>query len=241
MLDAHCHLDRYPDPLAVAADARARGVFVVAVTNLPSHFVAGKAPTRGLQGVRLALGLHPLAVGANEHEIASFRPLLSQTSFVGEVGLDFSREGNATREVQTRAFREVAAAIRDAGTKFISLHSRGAESEVLDILEEFEIGPAVFHWYSGNEGTLGRILKRGHYLSINPKMTLSRSGVKLIARLPSDRVLSESDGPYARIKGISCSPWDVRLVHGHLAELWGMTELEVAARVWANFRALVVA
>lgn len=238
MLDAHCHLDRYPDPLAVAAEARARGVFVVAVTNLPSHFVAGHTPTRGLQGVRLALGLHPLAVGANEHEIARFRPLLAQTSFVGEVGLDFSRDGIGTRELQLRAFREVVGAIRDAGAKFITLHSRRAETAVLEVLREFQVGPAVFHWFSGTRASLDRVLEAGHYVSVNPAMTGSQKGAALIARMPHDRVLSETDGPYVQLSSKPCNPWDVSIVQQHLAKVWAVTETEVRDRVWANFRQL---
>lgn len=238
MLDAHCHLDQYPDPLAVAMEARARGVFIVAVTNLPSHFVAGRAPTRELPGVRLALGLHPLAVGANERESKSFRQLLAHTSFVGEVGLDFSREGRGSREVQLRAFREVAAAIRDAGPKFITLHSRKAETAVLDVLQEFQVGPAVFHWFSGTRSTLVRVLDAGHYLSINPEMIRSRNGVDLVASMPLDKVLSESDGPYARHDSSPCKPWNVNAVEQHLAQAWGMTEAEVRSQVWRNFREL---
>ena len=239
MLDAHCHLDRYPDPISVAAEARARGVFVVAVTNLPSHFVAGQVPTRALQGVRLALGLHPLAVGANEHEIASFRRLLSQTSFVGEVGLDFSREGAETREVQTRAFREVIAAIRDAGAKFITLHSRRAETAVLDVLHEFEVGPAVFHWFSGTPASLDRVFEAGHYVSVNPAMTRSKTGTELIARMPQGRVLTETDGPYTHVSTGPCNPWNVSIVEQHLAKAWGVPDTEVRDRVWTNFRHLM--
>jgi len=34
ILDSHCHLERFPNPKAVAADAARRGVFTIAVTNL---------------------------------------------------------------------------------------------------------------------------------------------------------------------------------------------------------------
>jgi TatD DNase family protein len=41
MLDSHCHLDRFQNPESVAAQAAGRGVFIVAMTNLPSHFEIG--------------------------------------------------------------------------------------------------------------------------------------------------------------------------------------------------------
>lgn len=239
VLDAHCHLDRYPDPLLVATEAATRGVFIVAVTNLPSHFIAGLAPARNLKRVRLALGLHPLAVGESEHEIPHFRSLLAQTSFVGEVGLDFSREGIGTKDVQLRAFREVAAAVRDAGPKFVSLHSRRAETAVLDVLSEYGITQSVFHWFSGSTRTLARAVEAGHYLSVNPAMTQSVRGQELMARMPKDRVLTETDGPYTRIGSTACAPWQVQVVEQHLASVWGMTEAAVRDQVWANFRGLM--
>src|SRR4051794_29887295 len=134
MLDSHCHLDRYPDPFAVAREAERRDTFVVAVTNLPSHFALGLPHARNLKRVRLALGLHPLAVAEHEKELPRFAELLAQTSFVGEVGLDFSREGRSTKEQQTRSFRAVVEHVSRA-PKIVSLHSRGAEPVVLAIVQ----------------------------------------------------------------------------------------------------------
>src|SRR3546814_8490128 len=35
LIDFHCHLDLYPDPHAVAAEATARGVYILSVTTTP--------------------------------------------------------------------------------------------------------------------------------------------------------------------------------------------------------------
>ena len=175
MLDSHCHLDRYADPLAVAHEAERQGTFVIAVTNLPSHFAAGVPHTRALKTVRLALGLHPLAVADHEKELPLFIELLAQTSFVGEVGLDFSREGMATKEQQVRSFRTVAEHVSRAG-KIVSIHSRGAESTVVAILEEFGLQTAIFHWYSGTLSTLKSAVAAGYYfLSILPWFSRPRA------------------------------------------------------------------
>src|SRR5215207_5842038 len=104
MLDSHCHLDRYEDAPAVAAEAARRGVFTIAVTNLPSHFRAGVPHVRRFAKVRLALGLHPLAAAEHAGELSDFEALFTTTSFVGEVGLDYSREGWATRQRQLETF-----------------------------------------------------------------------------------------------------------------------------------------
>jgi len=211
---------------------------VVAMTNLPAHFKTGLAYVRHWPHVRLALGLHPLASEDHEREILEFEPCLSQSSFVGEIGLDFSKQGKASAERQLHSFRHVARLLARA-PKFVSLHSRGAEREVLEILTENGVKCAVFHWYSGPVTVLDSLLQAGHSLSVSPAMTLSTKGQEIIRQLPRDRVLSESDGPHARVHGAPARPWDVQLVEKHLASIWGTSTADVRAQISANFQGLV--
>ena len=235
MLDSHCHIDRYKIPQAVAAEAAKRNVFVIAVTNLPSHFQMGVPHARKLKNVRLALGLHPLAEGDIAKERELFRDLLSQTSYVGEVGLDFSREGIATRDRQIETFRFIAECLSPL-KKVVSLHSRKAESAVLDILSEYRVGPVIFHWFSGPLSVMDVALRKGHYFSVNPAMLQSEAGQRIIARVSPDRLLTESDGPHVKIGRRHADPWDVKLVEDYLSALWQLDTPEVSKRIWSNFR-----
>jgi TatD DNase family protein len=238
LLDTHCHLDRYPDALAAAREAERERVTTIGVTNLPSHFEAGLPHVRSFQYIRLAVGLHPLAANAHAAELPAFRHLLDKTSYVGEVGLDFSKEGLPTRAEQEASFREVLAAL--AGRpKFVTLHSRRAEGLVLDLLREFRVRPVVFHWYSGSLSVLDEAAKCGHFFSVNPAMVKSASGQKVVARIPRDRVLTETDGPHVRVGNRPARPADVRHVVEYLSERWGMSVPEVVAAIWANFRAAI--
>ncbi len=234
MLDSHCHLDRYPDAQQVATEAARRRVFTVAVTNLPSHFRAGAPHVRKLPRVRLALGLHPLAAADHGREISDFEACFASTSFIGEVGLDYSRRGLDSKETQLRSFR-VVARLLGASPKVVSLHSRGAEEDVLGLLERFAVKCATFHWYSGSHKTLEEIVKAGHLLSINPAMTRSVKGREIIARIPRTQVLSETDGPYVRIAGAPAMPWDAALVEEHLAKTWKLPVNQTRAQLWSNF------
>jgi TatD DNase family protein len=238
MLDSHCHLDRYPDPIGVAADAARRGVFTVAVTKLPSHFRLGLPHARRLPTVRLALGLHPLAAEHHERELPAFLELLPETSFVGEIGLDFSKEGVASANRQVESLRAILKAL-SAARKFVTLHSRGAAGEVTRLLREFRISRAVFHWYTGDARTLDDILGDGHYVSANPAMVRSQSGQKVLRGVPRERVLTETDGPDVQVGREQAKPWDVALVEEHLASAWGMSVADVRQQIWRNFREAV--
>ena len=238
MLDSHCHLDRYEDAQAVAAEAARRGVFTIAVTNLPSHFRAGVPHVRRFAKVRLALGLHPLVAADHAREISDFEALLSTTSFVGEVGLDYSQEGKATKARQLESMRHVARLIGHS-PKVVSLHSRGAEGDVLSVLDQFRVKRAIFHWYSGSLTTLEAVIAAGHLLSVNPAMVKSGKGREIIAQIPRTQVLSETDGPYVNVGGVAAKPWDVALVEQYLAKVWNVPADQTRAQLWSNFMDVV--
>jgi len=238
MLDSHCHLDRYPDAQGVAQSAAQRGVFTVAVTNLPSHFRAGLPHVRRLPRVRLALGLHPLASAEHAAELADFETSFSATSFIGEVGLDYSKEGRDSKQRQLESFR-IVARLAGASAKVVSLHSRGAEEDVLGLLQEFGVTGAIFHWYSGSLKTLDEIVAAGHSLSINPAMTRSPKGRDIIARVPRTQILSETDGPFVQVNGMPAMPWHVELVERYLEREWQVDTGSARAQLWENFTNVV--
>lgn len=238
MIDTHCHVDLYPDPTNVAAAADRAGVITVIVTNLPSAFDRAYPHIKSFRKMRLALGLHPLVAGQHLAERERFRELVDKTSYVGEIGLDFSRAGYATKDLQVESFRFVLRALRGR-PKFITLHSRRAESVVLDMLEEEERSPVVFHWYSGPLNVLDRALARGHFFSVNPAMTESPNGRKIIERLPPERVMTESDGPFVQVKGRAVIPADVMTVENYLANVWRLEKSEVRLVIKENFLKLV--
>jgi len=238
MIDTHCHVDLYPRPTDVADAADRAGVLTIIVTNLPSAFERAYPFVQPFSNVRLALGLHPLVAAQHPAERSRFQSLVSKTSYIGEVGLDFSRAGYSTKEIQIESFQFVLETLRGK-PKFITLHSRQAESTVIDLLEEEDRSPVVFHWYSGTLTVLNRALKQGHYFSINPAMVVSPNGQKIIANLPPERVLTETDGPFVKINGKPAIPSDVSLVEEYLSTLWNMERRVVKAQIKENFLKLV--
>ncbi|GIO55926.1 MULTISPECIES: Qat anti-phage system TatD family nuclease QatD [Paenibacillus] len=235
MIDAHCHIDLYKNPYVVAIENEKKGISTIAVTNLPSHYELGYSHLKDFKYIRLALGLHPLY--ANIHtptEMKRFIDLAKQTSYIGEIGLDFSREGIATKTKQIQSFRHVLAHISDR-PRFITLHSRRAEPTVLEMLEEFSVKGAVFHWYSGSLSFLKEIVAAGHYFSVNPAMLQSSNGCKIIAKIPRNRVLTETDGPFVKIENKIVTSQDISLVQKYLSSLWSCSYEDVERQIKENF------
>ena len=195
IIDTHCHFDMMPNPEGYISAKEKAGDIVIGMTNLPSHFKMGQSHLIGYKHIRLALGLHPLLAAENRKELTLFKRLVDQTSYIGEIGLDFSREGIATKNEQIPVLREVLATIKGK-KKIVSVHSRNAEKELLDMLCEFEIKNVIFHWYSGPVDLIPSIIERGFYFSINESMCRSKNGLSIIGKIPREKILTETDAPY---------------------------------------------
>lgn len=238
MIDAHCHVDAYPDPLQTAMYIEQRRTVTIAVTNSPTAFQQAYSHVRGFRFLRLAVGLHPLLGNLHPRERSHFRACLSQTSYVGEVGLDFSYQGLSSKTEQLKSFRFVLESVRKE-PKFMSIHSRQAETVTLDLLEEFQGQNAVFHWFGGSLSHLERLLRLGCACSVNAAMLRSRKGRAIVENLPTNRVVTETDGPFAKIDGRAANPGEVGVVVQFLADLWRVSVPEVNALLWTNLLSLV--
>ena len=231
MIDTHCHFDMLPQPEAYISQKEQKGDIVIGMTNLPSHFQMGQAHLKGYKHIRLALGVHPLLAAQSKKEVLLFKRLVDQTSYIGEIGLDFSKEGYATKDEQIAVLRELLFAIRGK-KKIVSVHSRKAEKELLALLCEYEIKNVIFHWYSGPVNLVPAILEQGYYFSVNEAMINSVHGRELILKMPTDRVLTESDAPYN-------TRADIRKVVEGLARYWNMNSREAELVVEKNFKKLL--
>lgn len=236
--DTHCHLDQYNDPPKTLDEAQQ--TVVVGVTELPSRYRMLAARFRGDRRVRIALGLHPLrAASASALEVGQLVRLLDGVEYVGEVGLDFSAHGRDSKAAQLKVFDRLLAqpAIRH---KVLTVHSRGAEAVTIERLRSAGV-PAILHWYTGPLGLVGEALAAGLYFSINPAMLRSEKGRKVVALIPRDRALTESDGPFAKARGRAAAPSDMRWLTSDLARLWGTTPEAAQQQVYGNLSKLYAA
>lgn len=231
MIDAHCHFDMAKNPEKYISDNEKKRIISIGMTNLPSHFQMGVNHVRKFKYIRLALGLHPLKAKEHAKEYSKFTEFVKHTSYIGEVGLDFSREGFSTKEIQIRSFDFVLECIKGQ-KKILSIHSRRAEKETLEMLIEKKIENAIFHWYSGSINVLKRIIDSGYFLSINSAMVESENGRKIIKEIPKNLILTETDFPFIENSNIS-------LIFKYLSNEWGIPELEIEKMIDNNFERLL--
>lgn len=238
MIDTHCHIDLYKNPIQIANECERDGIITIGMTNLPSHFELGYNHLLKFKKVRLALGMHPLYAEQHIGEFDKFVKNISKTSYIGEIGLDFSKEGIATKEIQIDSFIKLLNELSDK-KKILSIHSRKAEKDVLKYLIEYKIKLAIFHWYSGSISLINEIINAGYFFSINPEMIKYKSGIEIIKNIPLEMILTESDGPFIQINNVAIKPSDVRLVYQYLASIHNKSLKEVENIVNNNFSKLI--
>lgn len=220
MIDFHCHLDLYPDALQLLDEVARRNEFTLAVTTSPRAFMATSRVFAGRPTVHVGLGLHPEVAEAKSGEEQLLVQLVASARFVGEIGLDGSPRFKHSLPLQVRIFTSAVAECQRQGGRVMSIHSRGAEARVLDILEAHPgAGTPVLHWFSGSRVELQRAIELGCWFSVGPAMLAGAKGRTHLREMPLNRVLPETDGPFAQRRGAALMPWEASDIASHLEAL----------------------
>lgn len=238
--DFHCHIDLYPSPTEIIIECEKRAAFVLAVTTTPEAWPQNKRWMQDKKFVRPALGFHPGLASNKKHEVSLFDSYIKETSYVGEVGLDGSKELNSSWGDQSYIFNHILQTCQREGGKILSIHSRKAAAHVIDALKNnSDAGIFILHWFSGSKKDLERAIDIGCWFSIGPKMAMSKKGTELISLMPKDRILTETDAPFASFNNRDVMPWDVSFVEKKLADIWNISLSETHAIFSKNFTNLI--
>ena len=241
-IDFHCHLDLFSDfPERIAACDRAC-IATLAVTTTPQAFARNLELTTNTTHVRAALGLHPQLVAERGNEISLFAELLPMSRYVGEVGLDASPAHYPSWPQQQEVFGEVLRLCAASGNKILSIHAVRCVQHVLDAIEKL-LPPhrcsVVFHWFTGTHRELSRAVSSGCYFSVNTAMLQNPKGRELVRAIPTDRLLTESDGPFQQRAGRSSDPLDMPVLTAELAHSRGVTADEMLVLLRQNLGSLL--
>lgn len=238
IIDFHCHLDLYPDPFAIARQCLDQRIYLLSVTTTPKAWkgtvqLAGDNPK-----IKTALGLHPQLAHERQHELELFDHLLPQAKYVGEIGLDGSKNFKPYWQKQLAVFRHILHSTHKAGGRIMSIHSRASVKAVLAELSGID-GIPVLHWFTGNRTELRQAIDQSCWFSVGPAMLATKRGKELVAAMPRQRIVTESDGPFANWQRKPLMPWDVEKSFVLLAEIWRNTPEKAKEQIRHNFKSLI--
>lgn len=242
LIDFHCHLDLYPDHESAVQEAENARVYTLAVTTTPRAWPRNYELTRKTRYVRAALGLHPQLVAERSAELALWDAHLGETRFVGEVGLDAGPRHYASFALQKQVFAHILRSCAKAGGKVLSVHSVRSSKVVLDYIETYlpvGQGQVVLHWFTGSKSDLKRAIDLGCYFSVNRSMLERESGVDLVKSIPLNRLLTETDGPFTKLRDLPAKPADVWMTVEAIATIHMLTPQALASLMRVNLELLL--
>ena len=208
LLDSHCHIqlsqfDADRGEVLARMQEKAMGAIVIG-TDLPESRDALELAEKH-NFLWAAVGLHPNDNLAEEFNEAAYLTLAQHPKVVaiGECGLDYFRSGGTSEEkiAQKKRFEmQIELAIKV--NKPLIIHCRNAHDDMLEILQEYKNGTGaalqiVIHFFTGSGELAQKYLDLGCYLSFPGPITYSDMYDESIRVAPPDRILSETDSPFA--------------------------------------------
>ena len=237
------------DRAEVIARARQAGVVAMIVTgstlddSARAIALCREHPTI----LRATAGVHPHhATTLRDGDAPRLAELLADpmTVAAGECGLDYYRNFSPPAE-QRRAFA-MQLRLATEHRRPLFLHQRDAHADFLAMLREHSdlAARAVLHCFTGGIGELEDCLAAGLHIGVTGWVCDERRGQALreaVTRVPGDRLMLESDGPYLLPRTLQPKPPHRRnepmylpLVLAGVAHCRGETPEAVAAATTAN-------
>ncbi|MEM3077935.1 MAG: TatD family hydrolase [Nitrososphaerales archaeon] len=154
--------------------------------------------SKSLQGKLLPfIGIHPWS--AQSENLENFEVFLNKEKNlikgIGEIGLDRKYAQNEEAYKRQVSVFKKQLEFAEKLEKPVSIHSRGSQKDVIDILSSFELKGVLLHWFSGDYQQLNRAMDKGYYVSFGPTIIYSKKSRDLAERTSKDLILTETDGP----------------------------------------------
>ncbi|MBD3397609.1 hypothetical protein GF412_00545 [Candidatus Micrarchaeota archaeon] len=194
LVDAHCHLDSFsgkqleelPHGIVPCTAGYSHG------SNKKNAEIAKKLE------VPFSLGIAPqTALKEGKENLGEWMQFIADSApnAVGEVGLDFHwGKTEADFALEEEVFREMVLLAQSLKLPLV-IHSRKAESECLDVLEdEGWKGKFMMHFFAGRLDEAKRAVDMGGIVSIIGLHSKNRK--KIIGEIPLEKMVVETDAPY---------------------------------------------
>ncbi|MBS3117583.1 TatD family hydrolase [Candidatus Woesearchaeota archaeon] len=245
-VDVHAHID-YEDfkkDRKEVLDRAIKAGLIAVITNgtneKSNEQVLKLARQYGL--LKPALGLYPLEAIKLEEEgiervFAQIKINAKKIIAIGEIGLDYAYD-KENQENQKRLFRNLLHIAKEYDLPVI-VHSRKAEMQAIDVLEEEKMKKVVMHCFSGSMKLVKRIEDNGWYVSIPANVVFSTHFQEVVKRTGLQYILTETDAPFlSPQKNERNEPKNVVNTVKVIADLKGLDKGETKKIIFTNFQKL---
>lgn len=244
LIDAHVHLDKYGDLLdqALGEIDRQRIFTVATAMDVPSYLELREIAARS-ELVLPTFGIHPRRAAEYVDRLAELDKYIDMSPAIGEIGLDLHWVKDTGTYPAQRKVLEYFIAAAGAQNKFVNLHTKAGEKEILDLLVKYNVRRAIIHWYSGPLDVLKEMIDFGCYFTIGVEVLYSDYIKEIAKAVPDELLLTETDNPGA-LKWLKKNdevgmPSSIGDVVSALATLRNLAPVDIETIVHANFTRLI--
>ncbi len=250
MIDSHCHLDHEPlisDLQNIIKRSKAVGIekILTISTSLESFAKIIKIIDKD-EMIYGTIGIHPHETNDNYITSEIIVKKLNENSKIigiGETGLDFYYN-NSEKDKQINSFKEhIEASIKT--NKPLIVHSRNAEIETYDILNEYKNQnlKILMHCFTGTKKFAEKLLKLDSHFSASGIITFKNSIdlQETFKFLPLNKILIETDSPFLAPvpnRGKKNEPSFIDFTAKKLALIKDITKAEIIKITTNNFNKL---
>ncbi|MDA3855816.1 MAG: TatD family hydrolase [Candidatus Woesearchaeota archaeon] len=252
-IDTHAHLDWNSfdsDREQLVKDMKSNNV--IALTNTINY--KNYMYTKGLfesnsDVVKVCPGLYPEdAQNISDEDFEEYLGIIKQEKdkfvLIGEVGLD--KKYGDTEELfakQVSRFRRIIELAIELD-KPLSIHTRKAEIEVLNILreyvEKYKFTKFILHCFSGKKRLISEIKELKIYCSIPLIVLNTQSFRMLVEEMPISKLLAETDSPFLNPSKERNSSLNIPRVYEEIANIKGLDKIEIENIIYRNYVKLIM-
>ncbi|MFA4960134.1 MAG: TatD family hydrolase [Candidatus Pacearchaeota archaeon] len=263
-LDVHAHLEstRFENDLdeVINRCRKNKVVVITAGVNPSTNKKALELKNKYPDIIKISFGLYPIDALAKEIESGNGDFLRDIENFdvdeeldwikqhkgecigIGEIGLDYSYEeiknNSELQEKQKEVFRKILALAKEID-KPVIIHSRKAESDAIQILEELQMKKVIMHCFSAKKSLIKKCIDNGWFLSIPPKIVRLEQFKMLAEMTPIEQLLTETDSPWlSPVVGERNEPSSVMITIKEIAKIKNLDEEEVRKKILENGKEL---
>ena len=250
MIDSHCHLDHEPlfsDLTNVIKRSKEIGIEkLLTISTSFESFSKVKELIKEDEIIYGTIGIHPHESSSNiitTQEIIENLDKNPKIIGIGETGLDFYYN-NSEKDKQIISFKKHIEAAIKTNIPLI-VHSRNAEKETFDILNEYKNDniKILMHCFTGSTEFSKKLLSLNSYFSASGIITFKNS-IELqetFKILPLDKILIETDSPFLAPvpkRGKKNEPSFIDFTAAKLAEIKVISKSELIKITTENFNNL---
>ena len=250
MIDSHCHLDH--DPLFQNLNnviLRSKDVGITKLLTICTSLDS-------FENIKKIINLDPIIYGtfgihphdADENLISKDK-IIENSKYskkiigIGETGLDFYYN-NSDKNNQIKSFiNHIDASLEIKKTLIV--HSRSAEKETFDILNQFKNTDIkiLMHCFTGSQNFAKKLLDLNSYFSASGIITFKNSSElrKTFSFIPNDKIIIETDSPFLApipMRGKKNEPSYIKYTVKKLAEIKKIDMSEMINITTNNFNRL---